>query len=365
MNRNIASQLLFLATRRFLVSSLVVAGLVLSATVGICADPDPSLQLAPLTDAHLDLFRDALRAEQPFVPPQPEQSEVSDSSLSGIWSGSRANVDTEVHSVVLRFAPRIQDIIEMSKKVDNPAANLLSSFDVEVSLKGSRFELRHSAGDSRSGGGFLAIVDRPLINRTTFVGGEQGSSLYIAIPPLKDPATGWGFLVCPRTLDYVRQERTKVPVLKPSIYELTEVKATFSAGGEAIQTSVGDEGRARMSVSATSHLPMVTPHFDRARSALPQVDLVYNPKGRFDFFSARGIPAVHEGIQVLVEMQNGAGYVRKQHFLQAVSINSIREPALVHVAVDNRSVAGDDGDCYVTIVRRNSWATYGREADLF
>jgi hypothetical protein len=68
---------------------------------------------------------------------------------------------------------------------------------------------------------------------------------------------------------------------------------------------------------------------------------------------------------MLVEMQNAAGYVRRQYFLQAILIQRIHEAALAQVSVEGRNVESDEGECYVVIVRRHRWSTYGREKPLF
>ena len=68
---------------------------------------------------------------------------------------------------------------------------------------------------------------------------------------------------------------------------------------------------------------------------------------------------------MVVEMQNAAGYVRRQYFLQVVAIQRVAESGLARVLVDNRQVVSDEGECYAVIVRRNRWLHYGREKPLF
>lgn len=329
------------------------------------AQPANQFTLPPLTESELDAFRDSLRAGHPFAPVNAEEQEDVDDAVSGMWAGSQTKVDSEVDSVVLRFSPQVDKLLEMSKSIDNPAATLLQSFEVQVSLRGRRFELRHSAGDRRSRGGFFMLTDQPGIERSQFVGGEEGSGLYVAVPPIADSDNGWGALLCPRAVLQVRRDRSSFLALGPSVYGLSEAKAIVSAKAEAKLSTGGGEGRARISVAVTSAFPAPNPDYDRAASALPQVDLFYNPQDRIPFFSLSGVPARQEGVRMLVEMQNAAGYVRRQYFLQAVSIQRIKEPPLTRVFVDNRDVETDEGECYVVIVRRHHWARYGREKALF
>ncbi len=329
------------------------------------SQPSAQFTLPPLTEAELDVFRDSLRVGHPFAPVVTEvQEDVDDAGLA-MWAGSRTTVESDVDSVVLRFAPKVDGLTELSKTIANPAATPLPSFDVQISLKNNRFELQHSAGDRRSGGGFGMLIDQQNAVRSAFVGGEQGSSLYAAIPLIADGDLGWGVLLCPRVVSQVRRGRSNVPILAPSVYGLSEVKAIVSVRGDARVSTAGAEGRSRISAAVTQGFPAPRPDYDQASSALPQVDLYYNPGNKTPFFSLLGLAGRQEGVRMLVEMQNAAGYVRRQYFLQAILIQRIHEAALAQVSVEGRNVESDEGECYVVIVRRHRWSTYGREKPLF
>lgn len=321
--------------------------------------------LPVITEAELSVFRDSMRSGIAFTPFNPEIRAEADPALVGMWAGSRTTVDWNMDSVVLRFAPRDDTSAESQKAIGRTAEGLRESFDVQISFKGRRFELRHSAADPRSGGGFSMSVDQPGIGQGRFVDGDKGSGLYAAIPLIADSEQGWGALVCPRTISKVRHERSTVPVLISSPYKLSEAQALVSVRADARFSTAGAEGRARVSVAVTGGLLTSNPDFDQAASASPQVDLFYNPRSRMPFFSLAGLAGRQEGVRMLVEMQNSAGYVRKQYFLQAVAIQRIDEPISVPVFVDGRGVPSDQGECYVVIVRRNRWSTYGREKPLF
>lgn len=323
------------------------------------------LDLPPVTEAELAVFRDSLRSGSSFSPLNPEVYEEADQSAVGMWAGSRAKVEWGITSVVLRFAPKVVVSSEFKEGAKDSSIALLPSFDVQISLNGRSFELRHGAGDQRSGGGFALSLDRPGRARPHFVGGEQGSGLYAAIPAVADHERGWGALVCPRSVSQVRRDRTTAPVLLPSLYELSEAKVLASVRADARFSTGGTEGRSRVSVAVTGGLPTPNPDFDQAASALPQVDLFYNAQSKMPFFSLAGLLGRQEAVRMMVEMQNAAGYVRRQYFLQAIAIHRLDEPVTGAVLVDNRDVESDEGECYAVIVRRNRWSVYGREKPLF
>lgn len=323
------------------------------------------LILPQLTDAELAVLLDSIRSIAPFAPLQPENEPKVDLEIPPMWFGSRITTTSEVESVVLRFTPKPDALLDVGKSSDKPVAALLESFEVQLSLTGRRFELRHGAADRASGGGFSMSIDQENVERAPFVGGEQGAGLYAAVPLMADSGQGWGALVCPRAVLKVRRDRSTVPALGHSVYELSEAMAVVSMRAEAKVSTAGALGRARISAAVTGALPAPNPDFDQAASALPEVDLSYSPKGKTPFFSLLGLAGRQEGVRMVVEMQNAAGYVRRQYFLQVVAIQRVAESGLARVLVDNRQVVSDEGECYAVVVRRNRWSHYGREKPLF
>jgi hypothetical protein len=59
-----------------------------------------------------------------------------------------------------------------------------------------------------------------------------------------------------------------------------------------------------------------------------------------------------------IELQNAAGYVRRQSFSHVLYVQALQEPSPIAVIVNANRVYRDDGTCYIVLAQRSVWSEY-------
>ena len=331
------------------------------------ATPSEAELFKPLTVNQLDQFIDAVRSSVHLDTPQEMHSQSVDAATSGVWAASKTKVTSSLSELTLKFRPKTQALLDLSNVGDSSGSSLMESFEIVVKPSPERLFVRHSAVlDRRDQAGIYARLDRlkgatPLM----FVGGQKQSGVYVAIPVPVDPANNWGLFVCPRTVGNIDYKGGKGIELKPSSYELSEAFFTLESEGFGNPATAGQKGRVKVQEFVSGGLPQPKNPDDEAVSTMPTASLVYSPATPFDSFRFAPFSDVQQGIVTLVEMQNKAGYVRRQFFSHQRLIHKTEEPSPVSLVINRQRVSNDVGECYIIIEQKYSWTTYDKTPATF
>lgn len=344
----------------YLLGSVVVFGPVAIAE----AEDVPRATFAPMTQDEIDRFRDALKNNASLVSIAPRQSQSVDANAEGTWAGSTTDVVTGIGEVVLRFRPSTDELLARSVTTENESKALLNYVDLRVALEDQQVIFTHShPQDGREVGGFKAKVkrkDHPT--RVKMILGQRESAMYVAVPPYTDPSQLWGLFICPRVIQYqsVGRTGTRVMKLEPSPYNLAEVKVVASAVGSASFEAARGKVRAAITLQVSSELPESLNSQDTSISSVAEPKVTYRPKYPFDFFRFAPHNDVQQGVNMVVELQNRSGRIRRQNFSHVVSVHKSHEPSPVSVLVNGVRPGSDSGDCYTLQIQKYSWKEYDK-----
>jgi len=324
----------------------------------------PRVAFAPLTQDEVDRFRDALKNNASLVSQPPRQSQSVDANTEGAWSGAISDVVTSIPEVVLRFRPATEELLARSVTNENESKALLEYVDLKLAYEDQQVIFVHShPQDGREVGGFKAKVkrkDHPT--RVKMIMGQRDSSMYVAVPPYNDPSQLWGLYVCPRIIQHQSVGRTGTRILKleSSPYNLSEVKIVANATGGATFEASRGKVKASVALQLSSELPESLNPSDVSISSVAEPKVVYRPKFPFDFFRFAPHTDIQQGVNILVELQNRSGRIRRQNFSHVVSVRKSNEPSPVSVVVNGVRPGGDNGDCYIVQIQKYSWKEYDK-----
>ena len=322
----------------------------------------PRITFAPMTRDDLDRFRDSLKNNVPLLSHPPQQSQRVDSNTQGVWSGSDTKVETNIEEVVLRFRPSTEELLARSVTTENESKALLEYVDVKLSYKYPHLTFVHShPQDGREARGFEAkVIRKDISTRVKMIIGQRESSMYVAVPPFNDPTELWGVYICPRIFRYqsVGRTGTRVVSLAPSPYSLSEVKLLASAVGSATFEAARGKVKAGVSLQLSSDMPESADSSDVSISSVAEPKVTYRPKFPFDFFRFAPNTDVQQGLNVVVELQNRAGKIRRQNFSHVLSVHKSNEPSPVAVTAEGGRPTSDSGDCYIAQVQKYSWKEF-------
>lgn len=331
------------------------------------AVPSAAELFKPLTVNQLDQFIDSVRSSVHLETPQENVSQTVDAATSGLWAGSKTNVRSALGELTLKFRPKMQALEDLAATGDSTGSALLESFEVTVNAQPERLFVQHSAVlDRLDQAGFYARLDRlkgptPL----TFVGGQKQSGVYFAIPVPTDPANNWGLFICPRAVGKIDLKGGTGIELQPSSYELSEAFFKVDAEAAGIPATAGQKGRVKVQMFLSSELPQPKVPVDEAVSTMPSASVVYSPATPFDSYRFAPFTDVQQGIVTLVEMQNKAGYIRRQFFNHQRLIHKTDEPSPVSLVIKGHRVSNDIGECYIIIEQKYGWTTYDKQPVTF
>lgn len=355
---------------------LMVAGAV--SPLDVSAQPTPAATtfsietseaelFKPLTVDQLDQFIDSVRSSVHLNTPRQHESQIVDSTTSGLWAGSKTKVNSTLGALTLTFRPKMQALLDLANAGDSTGSALLESFEITVRPEPERLFVKHSnVLDRHDQSGFYARLDRlkgatPL----SFVGGQKQSGVYFAIPVPTDPSSNWGLFICPRHVGDIHYTGGKGIELTQSSYELSEAAFTLSADASGIPATAGQRGRAKVQMFVSAGLPQPKVPVDEAVSTMPSALIEYSPATPFDSFRFAPFSDVQQGIVTLVEMQNKAGYIRRQFFAHQRMIHKTDEPSPVSLVIKRQRVSNDIGECYIIIEQKYSWSTYDKQPASF
>ncbi len=354
--------------------SVVLTGVLVMALcwmAPILAEPGlPSSTLPPamfsaISRDQLDIFLDSVRSGVQFELSSPKETQRIDPNVAGIWAGSSTRVETDIRQVILRFRRKTDEVIAASQVEGFDTSTLLEQFDLAVDPGERWFVFQHSNAELRGdAAGFRFRSDKPSKGtRSPFIHGQKESSIYLAIPPYKDPSTTWGILVCPRRIGKkVGPGGLTEYELSQSPYELSEASFSYSAKADATMSTAGQDGLVKINLQLSKSLPETAQPIDQAISSVPRASLSYKPQTQMDFFRFAPFDKVQEGGLFEVAMVNKAGYERKQFYSHALYIQKFLEPPPTTVVADAHRVRSDTGECYVVVDFRYSWTEYVKGA---
>jgi hypothetical protein len=331
----------------------------------------PRIQFPPMTREEVERFRDSLKNSVALVSRSPRQSERADSNTEGVWAGSKTDVQTNIDEVVLRFRPSTGEalepqVVDPSRAVEDKPKEPLEYVDVRLSYKHPHVTFIHShTQEGRESGGFAAkVVRRDISTRVRMIGGQRESSMYVAVPPFHNPGELWGVYVCPRSItrQSVGRTGTRVVSLSQSPYTLSEVKLSARAVGSATFEASRGKVKAGVSLQLSSDMPASVDTTDLSIAVVAEPRVLYRPKGPFDFFSFAPHSDIQQGVNMVVELQNRSGKIRRQNFSHVLSVHRSTEPSPVSVTVNGVRPASDAGECYIVQVQRYSWNEFSAGA---
>jgi hypothetical protein len=322
----------------------------------------PRITFPPMTQDDVDRFRDSLKNNVALVSHSPRQSERVDSHTEGVWAGSQTDVQTNIEEVVLRFRPSTEEVLARSITTQNESKALLEYVDLKLSYKFPQVTFIHShPQDGREVSGFEAkVIRKDISTRVKMIAGQRESTMYVAVPPFNNPAELWGLYICPRIFKYQSVGRTGTRVMSfgPSPYSLSEVRLSASAVARASFEASRGKVRAAVSLQLSRDMPESVDSSDLSISAVAEPKVTYRPKFPFDFFRFAPQTDIQQGLNMVVELQNRAGKIRRQNFSHVLSVHKSNEPSPVSVMAEGVRPASDTGDCYLVQVQKYSWKEF-------
>ena len=320
----------------------------------------------PMTKDEIDRFRDSLKNHIPLNFVSPKKSQTVETHLSGIWAGSKTTVSSEVGEITLRFRPNMDELLSRSTTTEDQSKALLNIVDLKLSLLEVPRELTfiHSNAElSKEARGFRTKIGKEDgITISKLIKGQRESSLYIGIPSVRHLEEGWAVFVCPRSVRYKMAGKTGTRALyfEKSPYELSEVMFSLEASARTSFESSRGNVRASLQMQPSSDMPETDMAKDEMISTAADPKLIYRPQRPFDFFRFAPLSDVQQGLNVVVELQNAVGYLRRQNFSQVVSVHKSNEPSPVSVKTADGRPAGDSGDCYIVQIQKYVWTEYDK-----
>lgn len=362
--------------RRFKLVSLVLQALALLP--GVCLAQESRVETVaisgaevtfpPLSGDFIDRFFDSLKSKGSFVANPLVVSQVVDANTSGIWAGTKTEVETSAPEIVLRFRPTAEARLERASRAEQGGAGMLADeFDVTLAweYRGLRFRLP-LARDAYAQQGVLAQSPefKRAPARTEFFLGARDSGIYVSVPAMLKSETNqaWGILLCPRVVSRIAatpKVQAGLELLR-SPYELAEVRVTWQGHASASMPLGSKRERIRIDHAHSAGLPTSTESHDEVTAISPMITLDYQPTSPFSFARYPQDGSFREGMVFAVEMQNPWGHRRIQRFSHVVYVQRFDEPSPVPVIVGNMVVGRDEGVCYIVAGQRSVWSQYDK-----
>jgi hypothetical protein len=356
---SIALQLLLLVPGACLAQESQVETVVISGS---------DVKFPALSGDFIDRFFDSLKSKGGFVANPLVVSQVVDANTSGVWAGTKTEVETSVPEIVLRFRPTAEARLERASRTEQGGAGMLAEeFDVTLAWerRGLRFRLP-LARDGFAQQGVLAQSPefKREAARTEFFVGARESGMYVSVPAMLKSETeqAWGILLCPRVVSRIAASpkvQAGVELLR-SPYELAEVRVSWQGHASASMPLGSKRERIRIDHSRSSGLPASTESHDEVTAVSPMITLDYQPTSPFSFVRYPQDGSFREGMVFAVEMQNPWGHRRIQRFSHAVYVQRFDEPSPVPVILGNMVVGRDEGVCYIVAGQRSLWSQYDK-----
>lgn len=177
---------------------------------------------------------------------------------TGAWRSSLIEVDSSV-SAVYRFA-----------RTEGDKLGTLEDFSLWIETSPTVITLKHSNPKLSADVSGIQIPWPDKTLREFYLEGQEGSSLWVLIPPLKNCRTQ-SILICPRTF---------VPRHNLSATSYTPKSARFAVYGKVdalLALGANETGKAVGEISVTDNITKMPP--------LPQEDLGSSPHVKFEFSS--------------------------------------------------------------------------------
>ncbi|MEN9846674.1 MAG: hypothetical protein RIS36_1821 [Pseudomonadota bacterium] len=353
---------------RVVFHALVILALIgeIGGLAQVRADDVPRVSFPPMTQDDVDRFRDSLKNNVPLVSYPPKVSQHVDPHTEGVWSGTSTEVTTSIGEVVLRFRPSTEELLTRSITNENSSKALLESVDLKIAYNAhdQYVGFVHSHPQiAAEVGGFKAKIKRDgHPTRVKMILGQREAGMYVAVPPFSDPGTLWGLYVCPRTIRYqaVGRTGTRIMRLEGSPYNLSEVKIMADAVGSATFEASRGKVRAVVTLQLSEGLPESLTPTDLSIATVAEPKVSYRPKFPFDFTRFAPRNDLQEGLNMMVELQNRSGKIRRQNFSHVVSVHKSNEPSPVPVQLNGIRPTSDAGDCYIVQAQKYSWKEYDK-----
>ncbi len=245
------------------------------------------------------------------------------------WAGSKVDGETYIN-VILNW---------VNKDPTKPSMTTSLDFNDKFVL----FKMSHPFSKAYLGG---YRISWPGTSRSViFLEGDKRRSFVVAVPK-KETETAWAIALCPRHFDE-----------KGNDYEVTEIKdngyrisdATFSVTGTSSGrfTTVGVDAYARSSVLVSEGISSGYTFEDVARSADPDVSVIYRPKGENKSIQVgdKIKEGVVGGIKVETKLIAPAGQERIMTHESRIQINEVitKEKDTVVIGGINHPV--EEGHC--------------------
>ena len=316
----------------------------------------------PVRRSTIDLVLDSIQSKSPLLLPPLKQDQNVHPNIAGIWAGTKTEVDTRSKEVKLKFRPTAEARLARAKSGKQP---LLEEFEITVTSRQSGISLQHSQGQSQDAQRGVQIKlrsEKYEPSRIDFIPGVRDSGAYIAIPSLKASLANdmWGAYICPRR--HVLQANSSAfgmaLELLRSPYELAEVKLGYSGEVSSQIPAEFREERLKVHLAVSEHLPTPNSNKDEVKGLSPTLYVRYQPREQFSFFHFRPRQSIQEGLLTTVEMENPAGYVRRQYFSDVTYVQRIDDPSPVPITIRGLVPYRDEGVCYLVLMQKSVWSEY-------
>lgn len=316
----------------------------------------------PVRRSVIDLVLDSIQSKSPLLLPPLKQSQNVHPNVAGIWAGAKTEFDTRLKGIKLRFRPTAEARLARAKSGEQP---LLEDFQITLASNRGGIFLQHSqakSGAMQQGITIKLALEKYEPSRIDFIPGNRESGAYVAIPSLKRSLIGymWGAYICPRRhLLHANSSVVGVALeLLRSPYELAEVHLSYS--GEVSSQIPADfrEERLKVHLALSGSLPTSSTSQDEVKGLSPTLYVRYQPTKQFSFFHFRPRKSIQEGVLATVEMENPAGYIRKQYFSDVTYVQRIEDPSPVPITIRGLAPYRDEGVCYLVLMQKSSWSEY-------
>jgi hypothetical protein len=327
------------------------------------------VHFAAISRSFIDRLFDALRNRSAFIPLPVVTSQVVDANTSGMWAGTKSDVETAVSSIELRFRPTAEARLERARGAGTTGAVTLAEefiFTISTTPRGLHFRFPLAA-DPYFRNGLTAELSpqKRTPARTEFLYAAREAGMYLSMPAMirSELDSAWGVLICPRVAERLIDSRgaTAGYQLRRSPYELSEVKASWVASVLASIPLGSKRERVRVEHALSPDIPPGVEQQDEVVTVSPSVTLEYQPTAPFEFVRVPPDGQFRQGMVHTIQMQNASGYLRTQRFSHVAYVARVDEPSPVAVILRDKVAQKDEGECYIVGAQRSIWSEYDKQ----
>lgn len=284
--------------------------------------------------------------------------------LKEFWKGNAPEYQGALREVALRFVLTGDDSTAAQVSASQPPLRRPKNFDVFIVFDGSAITVRTTdVLEARLRGGVRFSMDKKSKN-TSFVDGASRSGIVIAVGAemeVKQTTKGnaRGVAICPRELELPKIKGFKAQLVSTP-YALSAVRYRFEGKVRGQLLGGREPGKARAVVLTTENIPPAPLPADEVYQRNPRAETKYQPLDlpQFVAFDPGGSL---EGIKVVLDLQNAAGYRRKSILERVGYVAVVDAPPHAYATTRSVDVGVSVGLCALVYTQEFRWTEYTRE----